>query len=134
MELEDIDLTTVGTSDLLTLSHCIEQEHSRRRVLEESPHLVDELATKYLRAAGRLAVEDGAGGPPSHVPEYVQPLGAYDAYPLGIFVTQEGRVYRSLRSGNVWAPRLHPEFWGEVGAERQDSTDPDTPEQPLGGQ
>lgn len=124
MELETIDLTTVTTSDLLGLSRRIEQEYSRRRVLEEAPKQADEIATKYLEASGRLAVEDNDGNPPAHVPDYVQPLGAHDAYPLGIYVKQDGKIYRSKRMGNVWQPKLHPALWEEVAAE-------DVPPQPA---
>lgn len=116
MALETIDLTTVTTTDLLALSRRIEQEYSRRRVLEEAPKQADEIATKYLEATGRLAVADAEGNTPANVPEYVQPLGAHDAYPLGIYVKQDGKIYRSRQSGNVWAPKLHPALWEEVSA------------------
>lgn len=124
MELETIDLTTVTTTDLLALSRRIEQEYSRRRVLEEAPAQAEGLAKSYLEASGRLAVADAEGNPPVTVPEYVQPLGAHDAYPQDIYVTQDGKIYRSRRSGNVWEPKLHPELWEEVKAK-------DVPPQPA---
>lgn len=123
MELENIDLTNMDTSDLLALSRLIEQEYSRRRVLEEALAQAEGLAKSYLEASGRLAVADAEGNPPANVPEYVQPLGAHDAYPLDIYATQDGEIYRSRRSGNVCEPKLHPELWEEVNAE-------DVPPQP----
>ena len=124
MALETIDLTTVTTSDLLALSRRIEQEYSRRRVLEEAPKQADEIATRYLEATGRLAVADAEGNPPATAPEYVQPLGAHDAYPLGIFVKQDGKIYRSKRMGNVWQPKLHPDLWEEVRVEDVPAPEP----------
>lgn len=116
MELENIDLTNVGTAELLALSRRVEQEYSRRRILEEAPAQAEGLAKSYLEAAGRAAEEDTAGNPPTKVPEYVQPLGAHDAYPLGFYVTQDGITYKSKRSSNVWEPKLHPDLWEQVDA------------------
>ena len=130
MELENIDLTNMETSDLLALSRLIEQEYSRRRVLEEAPAQAEGLAKSYLEASGRLAVADAEGNPPANVPEYVQPLGAHDAYPLDIYVTQDGKIYRSRRSGNVWEPKLHPELWEQV-SPADVPTPPATPAAPA---
>lgn len=132
MELENIDLTGVETAELLALSRRIEQEYSRRRVLEEAPAQAEGLAKSYLEASGRLAEADAEGNPPATVPEYVQPLGAHDAYPLGTFVTQDGKIYRSLHSGNVWEPKLHPDLWEEVNAEDV-PPQPETPPAPDWG-
>lgn len=129
MELENIDLTNMETSDLLALSRLIEQEYSRRRVLEEAPAQAEWLAKSYLEASGRLAVADAEGNPPADVPEYVQPLGAHDAYPQDIYVTQDGKIYRNRRSGNVWEPKLHPELWEEVKA-KDVPPQPETPPAP----
>lgn len=113
MALETIDLTTVSTSDLLALSRRIEQEYSRRRVLEEAPKQADEIATKYLEATGRLAVETG-GTAPTTVPAYIQPTGAHDAYPKGAYITFEGKVYKSLIPANVWTPTAYARGWEQV--------------------
>lgn len=37
-------------------------------------------------------------------PEWVQPLGASDAYNTGDIVSYNGKLYRSTMDGNVWAP------------------------------
>lgn len=47
-------------------------------------------------------------------PEWVQPLGASDAYNTGDVVSYGGTLYRSTIDGNVWAPDAYPEGWEEV--------------------
>jgi hypothetical protein len=48
------------------------------------------------------------------VPEWVQPLGASDAYNTGDVVSYNGTHYRSLIDGNVWAPDAYPAGWAIV--------------------
>lgn len=117
MDAHSLDLTTFSDDELKSLSRHIEQECNRRRVIEEAPAQADNIATNYLEAVGLLAVSDGDGKPPVAVPEYKQPLGAHDAYPLGSFASQDGNVYRSLRSGNVWEPKSFPDLWELVTAD-----------------
>ncbi len=47
----------------------------------------------------------------SGYPEWVQPLGASDAYNTGDIVDYNGALYRSLIDGNVWAPDAYPAGW-----------------------
>lgn len=44
-------------------------------------------------------------------PEWVQPLGASDAYNTGDVVSFEGTLYRSTIDGNVWSPTDYPQGW-----------------------
>ena len=44
-------------------------------------------------------------------PEWVQPLGASDAYNTGDIVSYNGTLYRSTRDGNVWSPDTYPDGW-----------------------
>lgn len=44
-------------------------------------------------------------------PEWVQPLGASDAYNTGDIVTHNGALYKSLIDGNVWSPDEYPAGW-----------------------
>lgn len=44
-------------------------------------------------------------------PEWVQPLGASDAYNTGDIVSYNGALYRSTIDGNVWAPDTYPAGW-----------------------
>lgn len=47
-------------------------------------------------------------------PEWVQPLGASDAYNTGDIVSYNGVLYKSTIDGNVWAPDSYPAGWTEV--------------------
>ena len=47
-------------------------------------------------------------------PEWVQPLGASDAYNTGDIVSYNGELYRSTVDGNVWAPDTYPQGWEVV--------------------
>jgi len=44
-------------------------------------------------------------------PEWVQPLGAADAYNTGDIVSYNDVLYKSLIDGNVWAPDAYPQGW-----------------------
>lgn len=41
------------------------------------------------------------------IPEWRQPLGAHDAYPLGAIVMHAGKKYQSTIANNVWAPGVY---------------------------
>lgn len=43
--------------------------------------------------------------------EWVQPLGASDAYNTGDIVSYNGTLYRSTIDGNVWSPEAYPAGW-----------------------
>ena len=62
-------------------------------------------ATSLYKAIG--ITEDG-------YPEWVQPLGASDAYNTGDIVSYNDKLYKSLIDGNVWAPDAYPAGWEEV--------------------
>lgn len=49
-------------------------------------------------------------------PEWVQPLGATDAYNKGDIVSYNGKLYRSTVDGNVWSPDAYPAAWEEYTA------------------
>ena len=49
-------------------------------------------------------------------PEWVQPLGATDAYNTGDIVSYKGVLYQSLINGNVWSPEAYPSGWEEYNA------------------
>jgi len=44
-------------------------------------------------------------------PEWVQPLGASDAYNTGDIVSYNGKLYKSTIDGNVWSPEAYPAGW-----------------------
>ena len=47
-------------------------------------------------------------------PEWVQPLGASDAYNIGDIVSYNGTLYKSTINGNVWSPDAYPQGWEVV--------------------
>ena len=47
-------------------------------------------------------------------PEWVQPLGASDAYNTGDIVSYNGTLYESTVDGNVWSPEVYPAGWEQV--------------------
>lgn len=46
-------------------------------------------------------------------PEWVQPVGASDAYMKDDIVSFEGTLYISLIDNNVWSPAAYPAGWSE---------------------
>ena len=46
--------------------------------------------------------------------EWVQPVGASDAYRKGDRVTFQGQVYESVIDANVWSPTAYPAGWKAV--------------------
>ena len=68
--------------------------------------------------------------PPDVIPEWRQPLGSHDAYPVGYVVTRNGNLYESLIDANVWEPGTDPSLWALVA----DSSEPTIPQwvQPTG--
>ena len=61
-----------------------------------------DVARSLYKAVG--VTEDG-------YPEWVQPLGASDAYNTGDIVSYNGTLYESTIDGNVWAPDAYPAGW-----------------------
>ena len=47
-------------------------------------------------------------------PEWVQPLGATDAYNTGDIVSYYGSLYKSTIDGNVWSPEAYPTGWESI--------------------
>lgn len=47
-------------------------------------------------------------------PEWVQPIGASDAYNTGDIVSYKGTLYESTVDGNVWSPEAYPQGWKVV--------------------
>lgn len=52
------------------------------------------------------------GDPSEEYPEWSQPLGAHDAYPLGAKVSHNGKKWTSDVDNNVWEPGVYG--WSEV--------------------
>ena len=58
------------------------------------------------------------GDPTEEYPEWSQPLGAHDAYPLGAKVSQNGKKWVSDVASNVWEPGVYG--WTEVAETEQE--------------
>ena len=54
---------------------------------------------------------DPEAPPVNEWPDYVQPTGAHDAYPLGAQITYNGLRYVSLIDNNLWTPVAYPAGW-----------------------
>ena len=50
-------------------------------------------------------------------PEWIQPLGASDAYNTGDIVSYNGTLYKSIIDGNVWNPAEYPPGWEVISNE-----------------
>lgn len=62
-------------------------------------------ATSLYKAIG--VTENGCA-------EWVQPLGASDAYNTGDIVSYNGVLYQSTIDNNVWSPEAYPDGWTTV--------------------
>ena len=81
---------------------------------------VDALAVRIDALTQRVAaLEDGgtAGDTPAmpadEWPEYVQPMGAHDAYNSGDKITFNGVHYICRMNACVWSPAVYPQAWEE---------------------
>lgn len=57
------------------------------------------------------------GDPSEEYPEWSQPLGAHDAYPLGAKVSHNGKKWTSDIANNVWEPGVYG--WTEVAEQEE---------------
>ena len=88
--------------------------------LEEAFRRIEALENKVKTLeATETKPSEGTNEPSEEVveeyPEYVQPLGAHDAYKKGAKITFNGKKYVSLIDGNNWSPSVYPQGWEEVG-------------------
>ena len=60
------------------------------------------------------------------IPEWVQPLGATDAYNAGDVVMYNGQKYQSLINANVWSPDAYPAGWQLLNS-TEETPEPDDP-------
>ena len=88
-----IEVALLSDEDLATLLDEARLEYQRRRDLTSAIGSTPGLIEALLTTTGR---EPGA--------EWVQPLGAFDAYSEGWEVTHNGKTWVSLAAANVWVP------------------------------
>ena len=65
-------------------------------------------------ALSPLPVDPPPAPEPVDAPEWVQPAGAHDAYPVGARVTYRGAVYESVLAGNAFSPAAYPQGWRKL--------------------
>ena len=88
-----IDVVPLSDDDLAALLDAARAEYQRRRDLTSAIDSTPGLIEALLTTTGR---EPGA--------EWVQPLGAFEAYSEGWEVTHDGKTWVSLIAANVWVP------------------------------
>ena len=77
---------------------------------------VDALAERLDALTARVtAIEAGTPAEPpaepDEWPEFVQPMGAHDAYGAGDKITYNGQHYICQMDGCVWSPDAYPAAW-----------------------
>ena len=50
------------------------------------------------------------------LPNWIQPTGAHDVWPLGAQVTHAGKRWESLNAANVWEPGTNATLWRDLDA------------------
>ena len=65
-------------------------------------------------SAWRADGEQETPEPAPSIPEFVQPIGAHDAYKKGDKVSFNSKIYESLIDANVYSPSAYPLGWQEV--------------------
>ena len=73
--------------------------------------LQDHVSAAEWLPSGATSLYKAIGITENGYPEWVQPLGAADAYNTGDIVSYNEVLYKSLIDGNVWAPDAYPQGW-----------------------
>lgn len=73
--------------------------------------LQDHTSTAEWTPDTAVSLYKAIGMTESGYPEWVQPLGASDAYNKGDVVSYNGDLYESTIDGNVWSPEAYPQGW-----------------------
>lgn len=112
-------LTDEGRDQLIDAARANATPEGSMAPLQERMAAV-ELALKAAQESieamdARLKTLEGQEPPEPPVadewPEFVRPMGAHDAYPMGAKITYRGKHYVSLIDGNVWPPDEYPQGW-----------------------
>jgi hypothetical protein len=89
---QTIDLSKLNSSALAELKRSIDSEISNRALMEVSIARAGKVAQEFLKARDSSGSKIGTGGEPTGRPQWVQPQGAHDAYPLGYAVSHNGKL------------------------------------------
>lgn len=122
--MRDLDLTTLTDSEFLALRRAVLEEKARRDAAPQVEAALAEAAAAYHEANPPETTDDGT-------PIWRQPVGAFDAWPVGAVVAHGGRRWRNLLSKvNVWEPGNDgpvPTWEDITPAERTPDPDPTDP-------
>lgn len=82
---------------------------NRVKAIEEWETTVEERLSKLETGS---PIDPGElGEPGDEWLEYVQPIGAHDAYHVGDKITYNGKHYTCVMDGCVWTPDTYPQGW-----------------------
>ena len=76
--------------------------------------LQDHTSAEYWPPDVSISLYKKIGVAENGYPEWVQPIGAADAYNTGDIVSFNGKLYKSTIDGNVWSPETYPAGWESV--------------------
>ena len=102
-----IDFDSKTDSELHKLRSSIDKILRVRRSAEEANLVIDEAIRNYAKSAGRSL---------AHGEPFSTPTGAHNAYPNGVIVTHDGKLWRATRSGANGTPGESPD-WRQVAAD-----------------
>lgn len=96
--MPDIDLTALTDTEFRTLRRAVLDEKARRDSAPAVEEALDSAAQEYHAANPPDTTDDGT-------PVWCQPVGAFDAWPVGAVVAHAGKRWRNiLPKVNVWEP------------------------------
>lgn len=123
-----IDVDALTTTELRELADTTARALEQRGRLEAARTAVEDAVKEYAATAGcpvdeawaalcplDLAEPPTAPEPgPDDAPEWVQPVGAHDAYKAGATVAYDGALYEAITDANVWSPKAYPQGWRKL--------------------
>lgn len=96
--MPDIDLQALSDEEFRTLRRAVLDEKARRDSAPAVEEALDAAAQEYHAANPPETTDDGT-------PVWCQPVGAFDAWPVGAVVAHAGKRWRNaLSKVNVWEP------------------------------
>ena len=111
-----------GDYDLTAMLQSIDRYHIEGKLTDEDREALYTLAREGAQPVYDYAAEieaiwaairelQGQAQEPEEWPEFVQPIGAHDAYDIGAQVTYNGQRYRCKLANCVWSPDAYPDAW-----------------------
>lgn len=111
-----------GDYDLTAMLQNIDRYHIEGKLTDEDREALYALAREGAQPVYDYAAEieaiwaairelQGQARDPEEWPEFVQPIGAHDAYDIGAQVTYNGQRYRCKLANCVWSPDAYPDAW-----------------------